>query len=439
MQSTFGRIVTKTETINGTTTTWTYGYDVAGRLSDVLKDGAVYAHYDYDANGNRLDKTNGAGTLLAAGTYDNQDRMLTYGNNTYAYTANGELTAKTDTTTGNVTTYNYDVLGNLKHVNLPDGTAIDYVIDGRNRRIGKKVNGALTEAYLYDGQLRPVAELDASGNVVSRFIYATHVNVPDYIIKGGVTYKIITDHLGSPRFVIDSSTGAIAQRMDYDDFGNVLMDTNPGFTPFGFAGGLYDSQTKLVRFGARDYDAETGRWTSKDQLRFSGGDPELYGYVFSDPASQVDPLGLTAMTFSIGKGQLTVDPEQPGRIPYSIPATSGRGSCMNEPSCAGQKDTGPIPPGKYNADITQLSNPGFVGDVLRNMTGDWGDWRVPLTPSPGTDTLGRSGFFMHGGSEPGSAGCIDIGGGIFGNDATDKVLKDLLADPDHQVPLTVVP
>ena len=37
--------------------------------------------------------------------------------------------------------------------------------------------------------------------------------------------------------------GAIAQRLDYDEFGNVLADTNPGFQPFGFAGGLYDRDT----------------------------------------------------------------------------------------------------------------------------------------------------------------------------------------------------
>jgi RHS repeat-associated protein len=190
-----------------------------------------------------------------------------------------------------VTSYTYDVLGNLRHVNLPDGTAIDYVIDGRNRRIGKKVNGALTEAYIYDGQLRPIAELDSAGNLTARFVYATHINVPDYMIKGGVTYKIITDHLGSPRFIIDSSTGNIAQRMDYDDFGNVLLDTAPGFTPFGFAGGLYDSQTKLVRFGARDYDPETGRWTSKDPIGFKGGDNDLYGYSLNDPISNHDPNG----------------------------------------------------------------------------------------------------------------------------------------------------
>jgi RHS repeat-associated protein len=49
------------------------------------------------------------------------------------------------------------------------------------------------------------------------------------------------------------------QRIDYDEFGVVTNDNNAGFQPFGFAGGLYDADTKLVRFGARDYDAEAGR------------------------------------------------------------------------------------------------------------------------------------------------------------------------------------
>jgi len=53
--------------------------------------------------------------------------------------------------------------------------------------------------------------------------------------------------------------------MDYDEWGRAVLDTNPGFQPFGFAGGLHDRDTGLVRFGARDYDPETGRWTAKDQ------------------------------------------------------------------------------------------------------------------------------------------------------------------------------
>ena len=71
-----------------------------------------------------------------------------------------------------------------------------------------------------------------------------------------------------------------------------MLDTDPGFQPFGFAGGLYDRDTGLVRFGARDYDPQLGRWTSKDTIGFGGGDTNLYGYVVGDPVNAMDPLGL---------------------------------------------------------------------------------------------------------------------------------------------------
>jgi len=284
-----GRIIGKTEVINGITTSWGYTYDLAGRLTQTTKNGDLWAGYGYDTNGNRLTKTTSTQTI--SGTYDAQDRLTAYGNYNYAYTANGELASKTNTANGEVTTYSYDVLGNLKSVVLPDTTLIEYIVDGRNRRVGKKVNGTVERQWIYDGQLRPVAELDGTGVLVSQFVYATHINVPDYMIKGGVTYRIITDHLGSLRFVIDTATGAIAQRMDYDDWGSVLTNTSPDFTPFGFAGGVYDSQTKLTRFGARDYDAEVGRWTCKDPIGFNSLQYNIYCYVANDPSNEYDPSG----------------------------------------------------------------------------------------------------------------------------------------------------
>lgn len=307
VQDAIGRIAQKTEALAGGTATYGYTYDAAGRLSGVTKNGTTATTYTYDSNGNRTGGTGPGGTV--SGTYDTQDRLLAYGSATYSHTANGERLSKT--AGGQITTYQYDALGNLLNVTLPNGTVIDYLIDGRNRRIGKKVNGALVQAFLYQGILRPIAEMDGTGNVVSRFVYATHINVPDYMIKGGVTYRIITDHLGSPRLVIDVATGTVAQRMDYDEFGNVTADTNPGFQPFGFVGGLYDRATKLVRFGARDYDPETGRWTAKDPILFEGGDANLYGYVLNNPVNITDirgllvgpivsPIAPVAMAFMVG-------------------------------------------------------------------------------------------------------------------------------------------
>ena len=149
----------------------------------------------------------------------------------------------------------------------------------------------MAQEWLYQDGLKPLVEMDGQGRVVSRFVYATHANVPDYLVKGGQTYRVITDVRGSVRLVVNVATGNIAQQMNYDEYGQVTQDTNPGFQPFGYAGGLYDSITKLAHFGARDYDPSTGRWLSKDPIGFDGGS-NWFAYCGNDPVSYLDPLGL---------------------------------------------------------------------------------------------------------------------------------------------------
>ncbi|WP_437915668.1 DNRLRE domain-containing protein [Sorangium sp. So ce302] len=287
-----GRIDQRTETILGETHVYDYEYDLAGRLTDVLRDGVLAAHYDYDANGNRIARTSPAGA--EGGTYDDQDRLMTYGTKTYVTSPAGDQTSVTDTATGGTTTFTYDARGSLRQVDLPDGTEIDYLVDGEGHRIWKQRNGINVQGFLYRSALQPAAELDGAGNVVARFIYGQGRNVPDLMIKAGATYRILTDHLGSPRLVVDVASGQIAQRVDYDEWGNVMLDTNPGFQPFGFAGGLYDRETKLVRFGARDYDASVGRWISKDPTGFAGG-LNFYAYSNDDPINYVDQNGRVAI------------------------------------------------------------------------------------------------------------------------------------------------
>ncbi|MBI4954787.1 MAG: hypothetical protein HY908_22385, partial [Myxococcales bacterium] len=176
-------------------------------------------------------------------------------------------------------------------------TTIEYVIDGEYHRILKKKDGAVVGGYLWERELRIAAELDAAGEVVSRFVYGDPANVPEYMVRADGTYRIVTDHLGSPRLVVEVATGAVVGRMSYDAWGNLLPGSDVGVVPFGFAGGLFDADTELVRFGVRDYDPAVGRWTAKDPIRFDGGDANLYAYVGNDPIEGPDPSGKSAMRF----------------------------------------------------------------------------------------------------------------------------------------------
>ena len=113
------------------------------------------------------------------------------------------------------------------------------------------------------------------------------------MIQGPKKFKIISDHLGSVRMVIDLSSNSVVQEIDYDEYGVVLLDSNPGFQPFGFAGGITDQHTNLVRFGARDYMAEVGRWTAKDPMGFGAtSSSSLYEYAGNSPTIYIDRTGL---------------------------------------------------------------------------------------------------------------------------------------------------
>jgi len=202
----------------------------------------------------------------------------------------GDLVEREDIGTSELTTFDYDAVGNLRSVTLPGGDSLEYSVDGAGRRVGKTVNGVFERGWIWRSPLQPVAELDASGAVAKRFVYAGGGNVPQLMVTSAATYRLVTDHLGSVRLVVDVATGAVAQELAYDSYGRVLEDTNPGFQPFGYAGGLYDAATGLVRFGARDYDAEIGRWTAKDPSGFAGG-LNLYEYAAGDPVNYLDYAG----------------------------------------------------------------------------------------------------------------------------------------------------
>jgi len=234
------------------------------------------------------------GISSRAMAYTEEDHMYQAGDTTYQYDVDGFLMSKTKGGTEK-TEYAYSSKGELLQVKLPDGRIIEYVYDPFGRRIAKMVNGTVTEKYLWQGTTTLLAVYDGSNNLLMRFEYAD-IWAPLSMSKNGITYYLTYDQAGSLRVVTDAS-GNVVKRIDYDSFGNIINDTNPSFDiPLGFAVGLFDRDTGLVKFGFRDYDPDIGRWTAKDPIGFWGGDTDLYGYCLNNPINLVDPWGLIWVT-----------------------------------------------------------------------------------------------------------------------------------------------
>jgi YD repeat-containing protein len=144
---------------------YVYTYDDMGRLLSVTKDGTLSEEYRYDDFGRRDYEMNvPRGIAGRSLTYDEEDRLLTVGNAIYEYDEDGFLKNKTDGP--DVTEYAYSSRGELLSVTLPDGTLIEYVHDPLGRRIAKKVNGVVTEKYLWQGLTRLLAVYDRNDNLL---------------------------------------------------------------------------------------------------------------------------------------------------------------------------------------------------------------------------------------------------------------------------------
>lgn len=117
-------------------------------------------------------------------------------------------------------------------------------------------------------------------------------------------YYVATDQLGTPKVITDAS-GQTIKSLEYDSYGKLISDSNPDFyLPQGFAGGIEDKDSGLVRFGMRDYDTTSDRWTARDPIFFEGGQGNLFVYVGNDPMNYVDWDGLDYYDINISAGML---------------------------------------------------------------------------------------------------------------------------------------
>jgi RHS repeat-associated protein len=276
---------------SGTDGTQNYTYDSTNQLTAANHTTITNEAYSYDANGNR--------TIAGYGTGTN-NQLLTDGTFNYTYDDEGNRTKRTEIATGKVTSYVWDYRNRLATVLFKDGAGvvtktIDYSYDVNNRRIGKRIDGAVSERYVYDGSNIALV-FDGAGSQTHRYLYGTGVDTVLADERGGAVVWALADNQGTVRDVLDGN-GVVLNHITYDSFGKVVSQSNTSFEfRYGYTGREQDNETGLDYYRARYYDAGVGRFIGEDPLGFGAGDGNLTRYVGNSPTNFTDPSGLRPLT-----------------------------------------------------------------------------------------------------------------------------------------------
>jgi RHS repeat-associated protein len=267
-----------------------YTYDALNQLTKAVYPDGAFQEYDYDAIGNRLVLTDTTGTTSYS--YDDADQLQSAGATIYGWDNNGNLITKT---TGiSTTVYAYDYENRLISITFSNSTTNTFTYYPDGRRLSKTDRSGQTTYYFYDGP-NVILEADYAQATAAR--YTSGLGVDDWISmdRGGSSYFFHHDALDSVTGLTDPA-GSIVATYQYDVFGSIRNQTGSVTNPFRFTGREYDLEAQLHNYRTRYYDAEVGRFTTKDLFPGKASVPlsmNKYLYVHNNPATFVDPYGAS--------------------------------------------------------------------------------------------------------------------------------------------------
>jgi RHS repeat-associated protein len=271
----------------------TYDYDGQNRLTDFTDLGTgIKQHYAYDAVGNRLEKTIVGSNPILYTPEATSNRLSSVGAATYQYDSTGNLKDN-----GSAAIFGYDAHNRHVYYKTTTGLEYRYLINALGQRTGRGSTALSTggRVYVYDESSHLIGEYDKTKVRQQEHIWLGDLPV-GVIGSGGAVYAVLSDHLGTPRQIIDTAKRIRWQWNNSDPFGANTTNPNPqGLGSFAytmrFPGQLFDGESGLFYNINRSYDSNKGRYTQSDPIGLRGG-INTYAYVLNNPLRWVDPLGL---------------------------------------------------------------------------------------------------------------------------------------------------
>jgi len=334
----------------------TFAYDAEGRRTQTTFPGGASLSFGYDPVGNRtsaVGRDSSSNVLTSASyTYNvgTQDTQLVQtmteadpifnGTTTYTYDAFNRLTRASDLR--GTLIYGYDAAGNRTsdaagtHTFNAANEITDtgYSFDAN----GNETAGPGSQSMSYNAKSQATS-ITAGGSTLAGLTYAcadqterttagstSFASGPSGLsiskTSGSSTYFIrdsaggllgektpdgnhwyyLKDALGSIVALINGAGSSVANRYGYDPFGKSTYSSTTVANPWGFGGGFLDS-TGMVKFGARYYDPNIGRWTQQDPVPGSITSPmslNRYAYAGDNPVNATDESGYLVWWVVLG-------------------------------------------------------------------------------------------------------------------------------------------
>ena len=275
------------------------GYDKNGNITGLERYGrsgsSSYGMCDaltYTLNGNQMIRVDDQ-VSIGAGNDETDFKDAVKQANEYTYDANGNLTK--DLNKG-ITGITYNCLNLPNAVTFSDGSTVTYIYsaDGTKLRAVHKIGSVTTTTDYCDNVIyeNNTAKLLLTGE--------------GYISLSDKKYHYyLQDHQGNNRVVADKD-GNVEETNHYYPFGGVFASSQ-NVQPYKYNGKELDTKKGLnwYDYGAREYDAVLGRFTTMDPMAEKYYAVSPYTYCVNNPIKFVDPTGMLTESPQTGSIRLS--------------------------------------------------------------------------------------------------------------------------------------
>ena len=257
-----------------------YSYDSLDRLTAATHPNQTNESYTYDDVGNRTASHQGSSY-----SYQPFNRLVSANGTSLGYDTHGNTISQTDAS-GSLS-YTWDYENRLKQASFSGGVTVNYSYDALGRRVQHSSTVTGTTKFVYDG-LDVVRDLDANGSMVVDYLNGRGIDQKLRQTQSGNVSYFLADHLGTTRTLADVN-GTITSSINYDSFGT--PSSGSVSTRYTYTSREAESDTGLMYYRARWYDAFRGRFIGEDPINLRGG-VNFYAYTANNPINYLDPSGL---------------------------------------------------------------------------------------------------------------------------------------------------